>query len=99
MSFPGSTGLKVGARVLDLSERGLKLMLCVPVNAGDRLRVEVEGSVLAGTVRYSLQTDLECIAGIELETPLGAARLNELLLAWCEQLPAGNGLRIPAISR
>ena len=70
----------ISARVADVSEAGLRLVVPYPVAIGETLRVEISDEVFVGVVRNSEETiNDETVAGLELVHAIARGKLQDLL--------------------
>ena len=76
----GSDQGSIAARVADVSEAGMRLMIPSEVAIGETLRVEIAGEVFVGVVRNSAEgVNDETLAGLELIHWIERSKLQDLL--------------------
>lgn len=80
---------KMDGIAVDLSGRGLRVLLPDPVEPGDALKIDLEDTLLLGEVCYCTAQDYGYIVGIEVDQVLsGLADLARLNRALFEGTPA-----------
>ena len=73
---------RIYARVLDISEGGLKLLGDVPMVLGETIRVDIETEVLVGVVRNCDCDSSKYTTGIELINSIERGMLQSLMDEW-----------------
>jgi len=79
----GTYRRKMDGIAVDLSGRGLRVLLPDPVDLGDALKIELEDTLLLGEVCYCSPREYGYMVGIEVDQVLSGladlARLNQAL--------------------
>jgi hypothetical protein len=82
VSLVGSPGDVQSARVQDVSQGGLKLVVTQPVEPGELVKVEMTHQVLVAHVRNSQKCRDGYEVGVELIHTMQKAELDSLLAEW-----------------
>ena len=78
--------------LLDISETGMGILVDAPISSGSTIHVEVERTLLVGTVVYcSPAANGRFRVGAQLVNRLGGTTWESLLLKWQPATPAAFG--------
>lgn len=95
----GSHALQISGTAIDISGRGLRLLLSGRVGPGDPVKIDMDDSLLLGEVCYCQTQGSDYIVGVEIDQALaGLSELARLNLALFEE-PSSHrqvaGIKLP----
>ena len=66
-------------RTVDMSGRGIRILLSVPISQGDTVKIELDDALLLGEVCYCLPQNGDVMIGVEIDQALrGLTSLQRL---------------------